>query len=424
MNASKYAIVFYLLFSSVTAFSNPVGYDNDYCVSNIDNYQKLINSKKDIKDSYIFSLHNQIVSKDRSIFIKQHDSLLDLYYENESNNNDSYEKLTKKFFLVMGAKTQFLLVKSANKNKSVLSSHNIITNSDFTLGSLVVNLPIISAATDYDYSGKFNDINTDKINDFIDLIYNDELKILNRNKKYSLLNPDNYPMYTALDIQNVYNKNEVRGDLKFKNKYFFVTGEVLSIDSSIHDQPAISLKTEQNTSFNNPTVFIGDYKSKLEYIADLEKGQKLQLLCKGGGEMNGTPYLIDCDFTNVLFKQSIKQDIKNHKNRKEEPLNLDYINLLPSVLTIMSILPQKSACFNNDAARCREEISALPLDKIKRSALDFGITQDLVYEYFDNLMQKTSKEFIDENADHLNAERIANYRDKCFKPLILNYFLK
>lgn len=93
---------------------------------------------------------------------------------------------------------------------------------------------------------------------------------------------------SASELASAYKKNEVAADEKYKNKKIEISGEIESIDSGVGDEPRIRLQSGE--------LFVAvtlEGISKAE-AKKLNKGDKLTAVCKGDGEIIGSPQLKDC----------------------------------------------------------------------------------------------------------------------------------
>lgn len=95
---------------------------------------------------------------------------------------------------------------------------------------------------------------------------------------------------TASELYSAYEGNEVAADKKYKGKLLEVTGTVDAIDSSIGDQAVVRLQT--SNSFASVQAK-GDDKFT-DAAATLNKGHQITMICKGDGEVIGSPMLKDC----------------------------------------------------------------------------------------------------------------------------------
>lgn len=99
---------------------------------------------------------------------------------------------------------------------------------------------------------------------------------------------------TAQKMINTYANNEVRADAIYKDKIIKVTGIVSSIDSDFGDEADVLLGDGSEYTFNYVHAS-GDVNFHNQAI-NLQKGQKVTLLCKGAGEVIGSPFLHECKF--------------------------------------------------------------------------------------------------------------------------------
>jgi len=124
----------------------------------------------------------------------------------------------------------------------------------------------------------------------------------------SLLKYNNLPVnVNANKMQRDYEKNEVAGDIAYRKKCIIVNGKVASIDRSIGENYFITLKGGSN-QFISPHAKMDDgYKN---YLAALNKGDEVSLVCTGTGMLMGSATLKDCmplnDWTNVFADEYIK----------------------------------------------------------------------------------------------------------------------
>lgn len=95
---------------------------------------------------------------------------------------------------------------------------------------------------------------------------------------------------TALELFSAYESNEVAADKQFKGKILEVTGTISSIDSGFGDGAIVQLNT--GNDFQNVSAQGDD--SFTDVAATLSKGQQVTMVCKGDGEVIGSPMLGDC----------------------------------------------------------------------------------------------------------------------------------
>lgn len=91
----------------------------------------------------------------------------------------------------------------------------------------------------------------------------------------------------ARALHAAYSANEVAADQQYKGKLLRVSGTVEAIDSGIGDEPNVRLSA-------------GDFDSVLvkglpaATAASLAKDQQITVVCKGAGEIMGSPVLDEC----------------------------------------------------------------------------------------------------------------------------------
>ena len=93
---------------------------------------------------------------------------------------------------------------------------------------------------------------------------------------------------TPEDMVAAYEKNEVAGDEKYKGKKLEIRGAVKTVDSGIGDQPVVRL---ESGNLLKTVMLFGIPKAD---AAKLSKGQRITAVCKGGGEVMGSPVLREC----------------------------------------------------------------------------------------------------------------------------------
>ena len=95
---------------------------------------------------------------------------------------------------------------------------------------------------------------------------------------------------TARELFSAYESNEVAADKQFKGKMLEVTGTISSIDSGFGDGAIVQLST--GNDFQSVSAQGDD--SFTDVAANLSKGQQVTMICKGDGEVIGSPMLGDC----------------------------------------------------------------------------------------------------------------------------------
>lgn len=95
---------------------------------------------------------------------------------------------------------------------------------------------------------------------------------------------------TAQQIFDAYDSNEVAADKQYKGQLLQISGTVASIDSGLTDNAQVQLATSNDFMSVSAT---GDENFD-NAAASLNKGQSVTLLCRGEGEVIGSPMVGDC----------------------------------------------------------------------------------------------------------------------------------
>ncbi|ADG61221.1 hypothetical protein D6D94_01120 [Moraxella catarrhalis] len=97
-------------------------------------------------------------------------------------------------------------------------------------------------------------------------------------------------MVSATEIASDYDDNEVAADQKYKGKMLEVSGNVARIDSGVGDKAIVQLVGKNEFQ----TVSAQGNNDFTQYATTLKKGQDIVLVCKGDGEVIGSPQLKNC----------------------------------------------------------------------------------------------------------------------------------
>lgn len=101
---------------------------------------------------------------------------------------------------------------------------------------------------------------------------------------------------TAEEMIKTYEANEAKGDAIYKDKTIKIVGIVDSISSDFSDKAVVMLSSGKDKySFNNIHAS-GDEQFHNQAI-NLNKGNKITLICTGNGEAIGSPFLKNCIFS-------------------------------------------------------------------------------------------------------------------------------
>lgn len=171
---------------------------------------------------------------------------------------------------------------------------------------------------------------TENGKEFVEFAIKDEFESLSNEGEVQIT--EYFPLYTADEVTSNYDKNEIRANNLYKNKQFFITGNIGGIEAGIDDKPVVNFKTKANYGFNSPLLSFN--KIDYEKIADLNKGEKVTFFCTGKSEIAGTPILGNCLFLDTFEKQIIN-DILNFKDQDLSGKNSEYKQVIFTYTTMM-----------------------------------------------------------------------------------------
>ena len=406
----------YVYSDSLMAQNSPE-VNNDYCLKNnnlyVKNNKQLKTGTDDVLNSLVY-LYKQNTHED---FVKEHDSILDIIYQLENGKSPKATVFISDLIFSLNR-----YIEAKHNNSKVTKKLSNLLKSD-KLYLLVIRIPQVSFSSKNETSVDQIDFNDNYNNEFklLKLIVTNDQSDLNSFFKFNITQ-NKEKSYTASNIQEIYDKNEVKGDLKFKGKQFYVTGAIASIDSSLNDQPAVHFATDTGNQFQSPTAFFKDYENKLEQIADLSKGQEIKLLCTGNGEMVGSPMLSDCEFAKSELDLYVDQIIKNNGDSVELKGGYDIDNLYLSVKTLSSVLPDDSACFNDDLDGCKNELFNIPNYKIRAAANRYLLSRDKIHAAMRTEIDTVNQEMIKKYNNSKEINQVIEFKEKCYVPIIMNLF--
>ena len=406
-----------VLNSSVSIAQGVIDNNKDYCLKNnalyVENNKQLETKNDDALKSLVY-LYKKNSPDD---FIMEHDSILDVIYQLENSKSPKATAFISDLIFSLNR-----YIEAKYNNSKVTKELSDLLKSD-KLYLLVIRIPQVSFSSKNEksvYQENFNDNYNNELK-LLKLIVANDQSDLNSFFKFNITK-NTETSYTASYLQETYDKNEVKGDLKFKGKQFYVTGAIASIDSSLNDQPAVHFATDTGNQFQSPTAFFKDYENKLEQIADLSKGQEIKLLCTGNGEMVGSPMLSDCEFAKSELDLYVDQIIKNNGDSVELKGGYDIDNLYLSVKTLSSVLPDDSACFNNEYDQCKTELLALPDYKIRAAANRYHLSRDKIHDAMRKEIDEVNQEMIKKYNNSKEINQVIEFKEKCYVPIIMNLF--
>ncbi len=161
---------------------------------------------------------------------------------------------------------------------------------------------------------------------------------------------------TSNSLQNEYEKNEVAADQKFKDKSVAVRGTVKSLDKTIGDSIMIGLNGGSNMFINPRAEMAKGYEN---WVASLNKGDSIGLVCNVSGMTMGAVFLNDClpsyDWASDVANQIISATPEGVKNNNEF-----FVKIADASKTITAKLKPDSKCFTGGTTEeCAEEISKI-----------------------------------------------------------------
>lgn len=101
--------------------------------------------------------------------------------------------------------------------------------------------------------------------------------------------------YSVQQLAQAYDRNTVAADQQFKGKRFKVTGTVDSINTDMFGSPYVTLRGGVN-QFMEPQFELGE--AHANYVAGLQSGMRISLMCTGRGDVAKTPMSDECEPAN------------------------------------------------------------------------------------------------------------------------------
>lgn len=169
----------------------------------------------------------------------------------------------------------------------------------------------------------------------------------------------NYTAVSSNELQREYERNEVAADMKFREKLLLVSGTIASIDRSVGESYYLSLKGGSNP-FMQPKAAMAD--GYTDFLAGLNKGDEVEMMCTGNGMLIGSAMLSDC--------QPSRDYVAKLANNYVENINISDAIAKKDIYTtrffiagvaLSSILPVSSACFSEALGgdKCMGEVMAI-----------------------------------------------------------------
>lgn len=152
-----------------------------------------------------------------------------------------------------------------------------------------------------------------------------------------------YVVVSADELQKEYERNEVAGDKKYLGKRLALRGTVAEIKRSIGQTYFVHLKGGSN-QFMRPLAKMAD--GYVDFLADLQKGQSIQLLCEGGGMLMGSAVAAECVPADVWVAQMVSAKIVE----LPKSIGSDKVTamLVATSLMAVDLLKETSTCFSSE----------------------------------------------------------------------------
>ncbi|MNR18310.1 tRNA-anti-like protein [compost metagenome] len=163
-----------------------------------------------------------------------------------------------------------------------------------------------------------------------------------------------------------YAENEYAADQKYKGRAHLVRGKVRRITSGFRDEPIVIFQSDQQ--FKDPQASFRTIDSAR--ISALRRGQKLDLMCVGSGEVMGTPMFKNCAFADVALRTLIDTLVDEQaKQLATSPEDIDSFALKVFALSrgMASFQPSDLPCFTDPyGVGCANEFVFAKKDAEKR----------------------------------------------------------
>ncbi|MCD8339817.1 MAG: OB-fold putative lipoprotein [Burkholderiales bacterium] len=178
------------------------------------------------------------------------------------------------------------------------------------------------------------------IDDFVDdEVLEDQQEVLEDLKSRGLLQqyPDIFSV-TAPSISNEYEKNEVKGDLMFQNKWLLVSGTVDAIKTK-NGEPFVQFR-RASTSELPVVAYFKNSTAEIPALADLHKNDFIKLICTGNsklveGNKDKALRVQNCEFLTAIVP-GIQEKLEKQLYDALEGQGDKAINA-PAVLTVLKV---------------------------------------------------------------------------------------
>jgi len=175
---------------------------------------------------------------------------------------------------------------------------------------------------------------------------------------------------TAQEIATAYEENEVKGDQQFINKTIRVIGTIHSIESGLGNAPYITFNVQNE--WRPPHAKFKE--GLIEQIASLKKGQKVNLVCNGSGEVAGHAMLDQCEFFDSYIQHnipnllSLSKDYLKGKQPENELIKMLTEMFLSAAMFAEIAVPQLYECLNTEKTTESQRLCAESLQNIQQAS--------------------------------------------------------
>ena len=151
---------------------------------------------------------------------------------------------------------------------------------------------------------------------------------------------------TVSEIEKAFVGNELKGNKQYKDKYVLVDGKVGEVMVGALDRVEVTLKGGKNMFLPPVATFIPQDEQK-NLLADLEKNQKITLICKCNGMSAGLLRFTGCQFPS-FYAERVEKRINNALNsfRNGTTGDVRVDGLLKNIVAITALMTdeQKAQC--------------------------------------------------------------------------------
>ena len=209
-------------------------------------------------------------------------------------------------------------------------------------------------------------LTTIESNVLISLLSNDALTFVKNYENPTIflsVIQEKYPDYMVvnpLKISRDYQQNEIAADKQYKNKSIMIRGCIVDNIQQTLGVPSVSCSIGQYEIVGRPILSLKKDDETINAVANVRKGQRIDLFCKGDGAVLGGPALKNCVFPSRLIEE-VSLDATN-----KVLSNPDFKASLKLLPTLMSE-SEKTAC-QKGSDECKAELEKTGFKVIAEAA--------------------------------------------------------